>query len=31
VVDNAQIVNQSGSQLINETGELKKQIDSFKV
>ncbi|HSC67927.1 MAG TPA: methyl-accepting chemotaxis protein [Cellvibrio sp.] len=31
VVENAQIVNQSGSQLINETGELKKQIDSFKV
>jgi methyl-accepting chemotaxis protein len=31
VVENAKIVNQSGSQLISETGELKKQIDSFKV
>lgn len=31
VVENAQVVNHSGSQLINETGELKKQIDSFKV
>lgn len=31
VVQNAQVVNQSGSQLINESGELKKQIDSFKV
>lgn len=31
VSDNAQIVNQSGNQLINETSELKKQIDSFKV
>lgn len=31
VVENAQVVNQSGSQLINETSELKKQIDSFKV
>jgi methyl-accepting chemotaxis protein len=31
VVENAQVVNHSGSQLINETSELKKQIDSFKV
>ena len=31
VVENAQVVNHSGSQLINETGELKKQIDTFKV
>jgi methyl-accepting chemotaxis protein len=31
VVENAQVVNQSGSQLINETSELKKQIDTFKV
>lgn len=31
VVENAQIVNSSGSQLINESAELKKQIDSFKV
>jgi methyl-accepting chemotaxis protein len=31
VVENAQVVNHSGSQLISETGELKKQIDNFKV
>lgn len=31
VVQNAQIVNQSGSKLINETSELKKEIDSFQV
>lgn len=31
VVENAQVVNHSGSQLINETGELKKQIDNFKI
>lgn len=31
VAENAQVVNNSGNQLINETGELKKQIDSFKV
>lgn len=31
VVENAQVVNHSGSQLINETSELKKQIDTFKV
>lgn len=31
VVENAQVVNHSGNQLINETSELKKQIDSFKV
>lgn len=31
VVQNAQVVNHSGSQLINETSELKKQIDNFKV
>lgn len=31
VVSNAQVVNHSGSQLINETSELKKQIDNFKV
>lgn len=31
VAGNAQIVNQSGNQLINETSELKKQIDTFKV
>ena len=31
VADNAQVVNHSGSQLIQETGELKQQIDNFKV
>lgn len=31
VADNAQVVNHSGSQLIQETSELKKQIDNFKV
>lgn len=31
VVNNARVVNQSGSQLISETGELKKQIDNFRV
>ena len=31
VAENAQVVNHSGSQLINETSELKKQIDTFKV
>jgi len=31
VAENAQVVNQSGSQLIQETGELKQQIDNFKV
>ncbi len=31
VVENAQVVNHGGSQLINETSELKKQIDNFKV
>ncbi len=31
VAENAQVVNSSGSQLINESAELKKQIDTFKV
>jgi methyl-accepting chemotaxis protein len=31
VVENAQVVNHSGSELINETSELKKQIDNFKI
>jgi methyl-accepting chemotaxis protein len=31
VAENAQVVNAGGSQLIHEVGELKKQIDSFKV
>jgi methyl-accepting chemotaxis protein len=31
VAENAQVVNNSGNQLERETGELKKQIDSFKV
>ncbi len=31
VADNAQVVNASGAHLINESAELKKQIDSFKV
>jgi len=31
VAENAQVVNNSGNQLIGETSELKKQIDSFKV
>lgn len=31
VANNAQVVNHSGSQLINETSELKKQIDNFRV
>ena len=31
VAENAQVVNSGGSQLIHEVGELKKQIDSFKV
>lgn len=31
VADNAQVVNHSGSLLIQETGELKKQIDNFRV
>ncbi len=31
VADNAQVVNSSGAHLINESAELKKQIDNFKV
>lgn len=31
VAENAQVVNSGGSQLIHEVGELKKQIDSFRV
>jgi len=31
VAENAQVVNESGNRLNRETGELKKQIDSFKV
>jgi methyl-accepting chemotaxis protein len=31
VAENAQVVDKSSTQLNRETGELKKQIDSFKV